>query len=165
MQMSAGQGSLDEGLRPTWFGRDERLELSQGFDRLLYAVGARSRACRRRGGGFRRSRRCRLRVLLLQRWTGASDQAMARSLRSDLSHLALPVSVWSGGLRTRRRSAASATLWRRRVWRRRCSRRSRCSWRSAGWCSSSARSPIRRSWRRRGGRVPATAPAERQGTS
>ena len=106
MQMSAGQGSLDEGLRPTWFGRDERLELikaSIDWD----AVGARLKSVHVAEEGRPAFPTVPMvRVLLLQRWTGASDQAMARSLRSDLSHLAF------AGLGMERRPPDASTICR-----------------------------------------------------
>jgi IS5 family transposase len=106
MQMSVGQGSLDDGLRPTWFGRDDRLELIRAsID--WGAVGARL-------AGVHTSEEGRpafptvpmVRVLLLQRWTGASDQATARSLRSDLSHLSFT------GLGMERRPPDASTICR-----------------------------------------------------
>ena len=106
MQMSAGQGSLDEGLRPTWFGRDERLELikaSIDWD----AVGARLKSVHVAEEGRPAFPTVPMvRVLLMQRWTGASDQAMARSLRSDLSHLAF------AGLGMERRPPDASTICR-----------------------------------------------------
>ncbi len=106
MQMSAGQGSLDEGLRPTWFGRDERLELiraSIDWD----AVGARLASVHVAEEGRPAFPTVPMvRVLLLQRWTGASDQATARSLRSDASRLAFT------GLGMERRPPDASTICR-----------------------------------------------------
>lgn len=87
MQMRAGQGSLDEGLRPTWFGRDERLErikASIDWDALGALLGEVHRA---EEGRPAFPTIPMVRVLLLQRWTGASDAVTARSLRNDMSHL------------------------------------------------------------------------------
>ncbi len=85
MQMSADQGSLDAGLRPTRFGRGERLETikaSVGWD----ALGSRLKEVHDSGEGRPAFPTVPMvRVLLLQRWKGASDEAMARSLRSDQS--------------------------------------------------------------------------------
>ena len=106
MQMSAGQGSLDDGLRPTWFGRDERLELiraSIDWD----AVGARLASVHASQEGRPAFPTMPMvRVLLLQRWTGAGDEAMARSLRSDLSHLSFT------GLGMERRPPDASTICR-----------------------------------------------------
>ena len=50
MQMSAGQGSLDEGLRPAWFGRDERLEtIKASIDWDAVGAASERRARSRRG--------------------------------------------------------------------------------------------------------------------
>ena len=106
MQMSAGQGSLDDGLRPTWFGRDERLELiraSIDWD----AVGARLASVHASQEGRPAFPTMPMvRVLLLQRWTGAGDEATARSLRSDLSHLSFT------GLGMERRPPDASTICR-----------------------------------------------------
>ena len=45
MQMSADQGSLDEGMRPTRLGRDERLETIKGSVDWV-AVGSRLKGVR-----------------------------------------------------------------------------------------------------------------------
>jgi IS5 family transposase len=104
--MSAGQGSLDEGLRPEWFGRDERLEtIKAAID--WAAVGRRLNDvhdCVEGRPAFPTVPM--LRVLLLQRWKGASDDAMARSLRTDASHLSF------AGLGMERRPPDASTICR-----------------------------------------------------
>lgn len=106
MQMSADQGSLDDGMRPTWLGRDERLEtIKASVD--WGAVGSRLKGvhCSEEGRPAFPAV-AMVRVLLLQRWKGSSDEATARSLRSDLSHLSF------AGLGTERRPPDASTICR-----------------------------------------------------
>lgn len=106
MQMSAGQGSLEDGLRPEWFGRDERLEaIKASVD--WEAVGSRLKGVHASDDGRPAFPTVPMvRVLLLQRWKGSSDEATARSLRSDLSHLSF------AGLGMERRPPDASTICR-----------------------------------------------------
>ena len=87
MRMRVGQSSLDAGLDPDWFGRDERLERIrdavdwEGVSRLLSGVHDASE------GRPAFPPVVMARVLLLKHWLGASDEHMSRSLRTDVSHM------------------------------------------------------------------------------
>ena len=134
MRMRVGQSSLDGGLDPDWFGRDERLERIrdavdwEGVAGLLSGV---HDACEGRPAF---PPVVMARVLLLKHWLGASDEHMSRRLRTRTCRTcASRVSTRIVRVRARRRSGASTRCSPSAVWRRRCSTRSTVSWRTGAW--------------------------------